>query len=330
MLTLTVISRHEEGRWNATTLDSLPDKISAETMLWVDAQDLSPEESTLLKEYFELNDELNLEELVKEGRRSKIEENQDLITCYTIFPNQEDFVSGAKTNWLAFVVGKRWIITIHKGYSDITCTVYKKISTHGYFALSLSPSTDILLFIFLDLIINEFFLVSDSVHLRLQQLGKEAGGLFREKSKKIGTNFAEEIAKSRDQVLVLRQSIGPLREIVGRITRGEFALVSSSLLPRFEDLYDRTISLIDVVEGNREQIHEIGDILTNVQTITTNNIIRLLTIVSAIFLPLALIAGICATNFFSPGNSNGFYIMIAIMVGISVGLVSIFRWKGWL
>jgi magnesium transporter len=330
LLTLTVLSRHEEGRWNATTLESLTDKINVDTMLWIDAQDLTPEEIQLLKERFGLTDELNLEELVKEGLRSKIEEHKDIISCYTIFPNQDDFISGTKTNWLSFVVGKYWIITIHNGYSDITCTVYKKISTHGYFALSLLPSTDILLFIFLDLITNEFFLVSDMVHVRLQTLGKEDGRLFREKSKQITTNFGEEIAKSRDQALALRQSIGPLREIVGRVTRGEFALVSSDILPRFENLYDRTISLIDVVDSNRDQIHEIGDILINAQTLTTNNIIRLLTIVSAIFLPLTLIAGILGTSFFASGITVGFYIMIAVMVGIAIGLISIFRNKGWL
>jgi magnesium transporter len=330
LLTLTVLSRHEEGRWNSTALESLPDKINVETMLWIDAQDLTPEEIELLKERFELPYELDIGELIKEGHRPKIEENHDVISCYTIFPNQDDFISGAKTNWLAFVVGNRWIITIHNGYSDITCTVYKKISTHGYFALSLLPSTDILLFIFLDLITNEFFLASDLVHVRLQNLNKEAGRLFREKSKQITTNFGEEISTSRDQVLTLRQSIGPLREIVGRVTRGEFALVSSNILPRFESLYDRTISLIDVVESNRDQIHEIGDTLINAQTLITNNIIRILTIVSAIFLPLTLIAAICGTNFFASGITEGFYIMIAVMVGVAGGLISVFRNKGWL
>ena len=80
--------------------------------------------------------------------------------------------------------------------------------------------------------------------------------------------------------------------MVGKAARGEFAIVSSATLPRFEDLYDRTISLIEVIDTHREEIHDIGDILINVQTLTTNNIIRVLTIISAIFLPLTLIAGI--------------------------------------
>jgi len=186
------------------------------------------------------------------------------------------------------------------------------------------------------LITNEYFLVSDLVHERLQNLSQEAGRLFRERPRQLGTNFGLEIAKSRDQVLALRQSIGPLREIVGRIARGEFALVSSNTLSRFEDLYDRTISLIDVVDTHREEIHDIGDILINVQTLTTNNIIRVLTIISAIFLPLTLIAGIYGTNFgrgfFTPGSNSiyGFYAMIALMITIAVGLIIIFRRKGWL
>lgn len=330
-----MLRKHEEGQWRSSSLEILPDKISNDAILWIDAQDPSGDEMKTLREHFEL-DELNLDELTKEGWRSKIEEHEERVHCFVSFPKQEGFVSEAKMDWLAFVVGKQWIITVHKGYSDITCAVYKKISTHGYFALSLSPSTDILLYIFLDLITNEYFLVSDLVHERLQNLSKEAGRLFRERPRQLGTNFGVEIAKSRDQVLALRQSIGPLREIVGRITRGEFALVSSNTLSRFEDLYDRTISLIDVVDNHREEIHDIGDILINVQTTTTNNIIRVLTIVSAIFLPLTLIAGIYGTNFgrgfFIPGSNTdfGFYLMVAIMISIAIGLIVIFRRKGWL
>jgi len=134
----------------------------------------------------------------------------------------------------------------------------------------------------------------------------------------------------------MRQSIGPMREIVGKIARGEFALVSSALLPRFEDLYDRTISLIEVVDNHREEIRDITDTLINVQTLTTNNIIRILTIISAIFLPLALIAEIYGTNFgkgyLIPGSSSsfGFYIMDAIMIAVAVTLIIIFRRRGWL
>jgi magnesium transporter len=231
---------------------------------------------------------------------------------------------------------KRWVLSVHKGRSDITCEIYKKISTHGYFALSLSPSTDILLYIFLDLIINECFLVSDLIHEKLQGLSQDAASRFRQRPRESNRPIGLEMAKSREQVLALRQSIGPLREVVGRVARGEFAIVPSAALPRFEDLYDRTISLIEAVDTHREEIQDIGDILINVQTLTTNNIIRILTIISAIFLPLTLIAGIYGTDFgrgFSvPGSGSpyGFYIMIIVMITIALVLIAVFRRKGWI
>jgi magnesium transporter len=315
-------------------LESLPDKISEDSVLWIDVEDPSAAEINEIQRNFKL-DELCLNELTAEGQRSIIEEQENHIACVLNFPKRDGFVSEGKMESLALLVGKKWIVTVHKGYSDITCAVYKKISTHGYFALSLSPSTDILLYIFLDLTTNEYFLVSDLIHERLQNLAKKAGALFRERPRQVEAGFGLEITKSRDQVLTMRQSIGPMREIMGKITRVEFALVSNNSLPRFEDLYDRTISLIEVVDNHREEIRDISDTLINVQTLITNNIVRILTIISAIFLPLALIAEIYGTNFgkgfLIPGSSSslGFYAMDAIMIGLAVILIIIFRKRGW-
>ena len=167
-------------------MESLPEKISEDSVLWVDVEDPSDAEIKAIAQHFEL-DELCLKELTAEGQRSNIEEQENHISCVLNFPKKEGFVSDGKMERLSLLVGKKWIITVHKGYSDITCAVYKKISTHGYFALSLSPSTDILLYIFLDLTTNEFFLISDLVHERLQNLTKKAGALFRERPRQVET-----------------------------------------------------------------------------------------------------------------------------------------------
>ena len=335
MLTITELRKYESGKWRSDNFQTLPPKIREDAILWVDVEDPTQEEMEQLRSYFGLED-FNLEEFDESGMRSKIEEVEDKVSCLVTFPNRDKFISEAKTAWISLRMSEKWMVSVHKGHSSVTCEIYKKISTHGYFALSLSPSTDILLYIFLDLITNECFLVSDLIHERLQALSQEAAVRFRQKPRESNRSLGLELAKSREQVLVLRQSIGPLREVVGRVARGEFAIVSSARLPRFEDLYDRTISLIEVADTHREEIQDIGDILINAQTLTTNNIIRVLTIISAIFLPLTLIAGIYGTDFghgyFLPGSSSsyGFYVMIAIMIGIASGLIVVFRRKGWI
>lgn len=185
------------------------------------------------------------------------------------------------------------------------------------------------------MVTSEYYPVSDLVFERTEVLSQEALGLFRERSKLADRGFGMQIVKIRDKIVTLRQSLSPLREIMGRITRGEFALVQGVNLPRLGDLYDRTFQLVEVVDAHREDMSNIRDILVNVQTINTNNIIRVLTIISAIFLPLTLIAGIYGTNFepgFVPETNNpyGFYIMIAIMATVASTLALIFKRRGWI
>jgi magnesium transporter len=335
MLTITLL-RKVEGHWRSDGLEALPTEISDDSILWVDAEDPSEAEMQQLKNRFTLDD-FNLKDCEDPALRSKIEEVEDRVDCFLSFPDSDKFVAEGKATWIALAISNKWIVSVHRGHSSMTCEISKKISTHGYSALSLSPSTDILLYIFLDLILNECFLVSDRVHERLQGLSQEAGSRFRQRPKEASRrNLGLEISKSREQVLQLRQFIGPLREVVGRIARGEFFIVSSVTLTRFEDLYDRIFSLIDVVDTHREQIQDIVDIIINAQTLTTNNIIRVLTIISAIFLPLTLIAGIYGTDFgrgFTlPGSNSifGFYVMVLAMAVIAVSLIVVFRRKGWL
>lgn len=335
MLTITQLQRFEGGQWHSDSLEALPDKIIEDTVLWVDLENPSEAEINQVKSYFSL-DNIDFQEIDRAGLRSKIEETGDKVYCLVNFPSADQFMAKAMTSRVMLVMSKRWILSVHRGHSNVTCEIYKKISTHGYFALSLTPSTEILLYIFLDLIVNECFSVSDLVHEMLQSLSLEAARRFRQNPKESNRPLGLEIAKAREQVLVLRQAMGPLRQVVGRVARGEFAIVSGATLPRFEDLYDRTISLIEFVDTHREEMQDITDILINVQTLTTNNIIRVLTIISCIFLPLTLIAGIYGTNFergfYLPGSSSsvGFYIMIASMASIAIGLIVGFRRKGWL
>ena len=334
LLTVTLLKQHEEGRWQSENLEALPEEVSKDQVLWVDAQDPTEAEMNELKDYFSL-DEHNLQELSPEGERSRIDEHEDRVFCLLNFPLRDGFVSDGKMERLAMLVCSRWIITVHKGYSELTCSVYKKIGTHGYFSLSLIPSTDIMLYIFLDLITSEYYPVSDLVFERIEGLSQKALGFFRPGSRRVDNSFGIEVLKIRETLVTLRQSLSPLREIMGRITRGEFALVQGMNLPRFGDLYDRTIQLVEVVDAHREEMSNIRDILVNVQTISTNNIIRVLTIISAIFLPLTLIAGIYGTNL-KPGqipeatNPYGFYIMIAIMVTVASTLALFFKQRGWI
>ena len=332
MLTITLLKEHAEGRWQSKALESLPSEISNNETLWVDAQGWTEDEIKELKDYFKL-DEQTIQDLTKEGARSRIDELEDRIFCSLNYPNRDHFIANGKMSWISMLVCSRWIITMHEGYSEVTCEVFKKISTHGYFSLSLIPSTDIMLYIFLDSTIGMYFPVLDLAFENIEALNREAFGFFRDRPDRVDRSFIVKVAGLRDKLFILRQSLSPLRGIASRITRGEFALIRGVTLPLFGNFYDKTIQLLDAVEAHREEINNIGDILVNVQTVTTNNIIRILTIISAIFLPLTLIAGLYGTNFTAgvPAISSpiGFYVLIVVMIIIAISLTVLFKLRKW-
>ena len=185
------------------------------------------------------------------------------------------------------------------------------------------------------MVTSEYYPISDLMFEKINALNLDALQFYRRGSRLEGSGFTMELVKIRERLVALRQSLSPFREIMARVTRGEFALVQGVNLPRFGDLYDRTIQLVEVVDAHREEMGNIRDILVSAQTVTTNNIIRVLTIISAIFLPLTLIAGIYGTSFksgFIPGTTDpyGFYIMIAIMVAVALTLTLIFKRRKWI
>ena len=331
MLTITLLKKHTEGRWQSEELDRLPSEISSDETLWIDAQDPTEVEIKELTEFFEL-DEQTIQELAKEGARSRIDENEDRIFCSLLYP-KENFIAKGEMQSISMLVCSRWIITMHKGYSELTCNVFKKIATHGYFSLSLIPSTDIMLYILLDSALSEYFPVSDSAFENIEALNREAGSFFRDRSGQVNRGFIGKVVNLRDKLFSLRQSLSPFLEIISRITRGEFALIQGVNLPRFGNLYDKTIQLVELVNAHREEMNNLRDVLVNVQTVTTNNIIRILTIISAIFLPLTLIAGLYGTNFPRgvPEISSpiGFYILIIVMIVIALSLALLFKLRKW-
>lgn len=200
MLTVTLLRQHEQGRWQSENLDALPKEISKNDVLWVDAQDPSDSEIKELKDYFRL-DEHNIQELTHEEARSRVDEHEDRMFCLLNFPNRESFVSDGKMDRLAMLVYSNWIITVHKGYSDLTCAVYKKIGTHGYFSLSLEPSTDIMLYIFLDLVTSEYYPVLDLVFERIEALNQDALKLFRERSRQVNRGFGVQLIEIREKLV---------------------------------------------------------------------------------------------------------------------------------
>jgi magnesium transporter len=118
--------------------------------------------------------------------------------------------------------------------------------------------------------------------------------------------------------------------------RGEVLFISDDSLRNFRDIYDRTFQLIETIDSFRDRTSDVRDLYISLLTASTDSIVRYLTVVATIFLPLSLLAGIYGTNFtagfFEPGSGSpaGFYVFTATSAFVAILLFLVFKKRGWI
>ncbi|MCW3051890.1 MAG: magnesium transporter CorA, partial [Chthonomonadales bacterium] len=147
-------------------------------------------------------------------------------------------------------------------------------------------------------------------------------------------NLLGELAKLRQRVAFVRRILTPHREVYAAMARPDFqAIANSSSSPHFRNLADRLDRAIEAMENARELLVGSFDIFTTQTTLRTNEIIKVLTIVSFIWFPASVIVGITGLLLKSPVHattSPGFWIMMGTILFVAVSTVALARWKRWI
>jgi magnesium transporter len=142
----------------------------------------------------------------------------------------------------------------------------------------------------------------------------------------------EKLITLKHSIVSLRRIISPLREAINRLARDEFAQVDSQSRYYFRDVYDHLVRTQDLIDTIRDIISSAMDIYINSTSLRLNEIMKTLTILSSIFLPLSFIAGVFGMNFVNiPGGSHnlGFYLAFAGMVLLGIAMLIYFRMRRW-
>jgi len=133
-------------------------------------------------------------------------------------------------------------------------------------------------------------------------------------------------------MIILRKSVWPLREVVSGLERCESALIQKSTGAYLRDVYDHTIQVMDIVESFRDMVSGMLDIYLSSISNRMNEIMKVLTVFAAIFIPLTFVTGIYGMNFrFMPelGWQWGYPMILIVMASIAAGMLGYFRRKKW-
>jgi magnesium transporter len=175
-------------------------------------------------------------------------------------------------------------------------------------------------------------MIIDNYFLILEKLGDLVDNLEVQLVASPKRETLKSIQKLKKEMIFLRRSVWPLREVINSMERGESSLIRSSTYVYLRDIYDHTIQAIDTIETYRDMLSGMLDIYLSSVSYKLNEIMKVLTIVSTIFIPLTFIVGLYGMNFeFMPELKSpwGYPAVLLLMVIVSLSMLYYFKRKKW-
>lgn len=298
--------------------------IGTNTVSWMDIQGLGSE--TVLKqvgEIFNLHP-LLLEDVVNVPQRPKLEDyNNQLLVISQMVRLKED-ESGFDTEQVSFVLGKRYLLSFQEEeLQDCFEIVRDRIRTsQGRVRKS---GADYLTYLLLDTIIDGYFPVVEHYEDRIEALEDVI-------ISNPDRDTMQEIYDVRRELLALRRLIWPMRNVLNLLMRDHHGIVSDEVQIYFRDSYDHVIQILEIIEAYRELAASLMDVYMSTMGNKLNEIMKFLTVISTIFIPLTFIVGVYGMNFENMPELKGewsYFMVWLVMLGVAGGLIFYFWRKGW-
>lgn len=273
---------------------------------------------------------LALEDVLNLNQRPKVEEYEGhfFIVTRMIFHEGE---RGISSEQVSIFLGKCFLITFQEEATrDVFEPVRHRLRSGGGFARN--RGHDYLVYALLDAVTDHYFPV-------LEKLGDTLEHLETDVLERPTQRCVVVLHELKRALLELRRSAWPEREVRSVLSRDESGLILPDTRIFLRDCYDHTVQIMDVIESYRDLTSGIMDLYLSSVSMRTNEIIRVLTVVTAVFIPLTFIAGIYGMNFdteISPYNMPelehpyGYVICIGVMAMIGLGMLILFWKKRWL
>ena len=275
---------------------------------------------TQLGEIFNLH-RLALEDVINVHQRPKVEQYKDY--CFTVVRAVHDR-EGYASEQVSIFLGKNFVVSFQEGFLDCFDPVLVRIREGKGRMRTAGP--DHLAYALIDASIDSFFPV-------LERYGELVESLEDAIIARPTANGMERIHEMRRGLLTLRRAAWPLREAMSTLYRDPIPFINDEERIYLRDCYDHVIQIMDLLENYRDVTSGLMEVYLSSISNRTNEIMKVLTIISAVFIPMSLIAGIYGMNFSEQmpklGWHWGFPFAIGLMAAVAFALLLFFRIKGW-
>lgn len=267
---------------------------------------------------------LVLEDVANTLQRPKLEEFEDYIFVALKMIGYD--LSGEKlcTEHVSIILGKGYVLAFLEDPGDVFEPVRQRIRTGKGRIRRLGA--DYLAYALLDAIVDNYFQVLEELSEEIEELEEEVVDVPTSRT-------LRSIHHNKRQLILLRRAVWPVREAVSALVRDELELITEDTRIFLRDLYDHTIHVIDTVETLREMVAGMMEVYLSSVSNKLNQVMKVLTVISSIFIPLTFIVGVYGMNFdYMPELRLrwGYGAVWGIMLAVAGGLLVAFRRKEWI
>jgi len=267
---------------------------------------------------------LTLEDIVNTGQRPKVEEFPDYIYIVLKMISFNEETKQTEMEHVSLILGKNVVVSFQEGDSD----PFRAVRDHLRAAKGRirSMGADYLAYALMDAVVDNYFLTMERIGDRIEDLDDRILADPRPEA-------LEEVHRLKRDILSLRKAVWPLREEFGMLDKSESGLIRRETRVFLRDLYDHSIQIIDIVETFRDILGGMHDTYLSGVSNRMNEIMKVLTIIATIFIPLTFISGIYGMNFEHMPELKlrwGYFLVLGIMLAVGGGMLRYFRKKKWL
>ena len=311
------------------TIDDLLPCLENDKVSWINVDGLGdPEFFQQLGLHFRIH-QLALEDIFNLGQRPKVDgyDRQLFIVLARAYENQKEEIVFEQ---VSLVLGEKFVITIQEEPGDVFNPVRQRLREAGGNARFMKA--DYLAYALIDAVIDQYFPMIES-------LGESMDALEENLIDQPTRERVRELHEFKRLIARIRRAVWPQREVLDRLMRDETGLVAPRTKPFFRDCYDHTVVMLDLLDTFREATRNIMDIYLSSITIRTSEIVRVLTVIASIFIPLTFIAAVYGMNF-DPKVSAfnmpelewplGYPFAICLILAVAIGMIVFFKRKKWL
>ncbi len=267
---------------------------------------------------------LILEDVVDIHQRPKFEEyDNGNFLLFREFKFNLD-TRKVKTQQVSLFFTNNFVLSFQEEEDDLFESVRERLRTSR--GKIRKRGGDYLAYALLDNVVDNYFLTLDEIEGAIEDLELEI-------LENANSDTKSKIHGLKQEMLIVRKSIAPLREAMGRFSKSENEFMNPETLVFIRDLYDHTIQIMDMVDTYRDLLNSLQDLFLSELSFKMNNVMQVLTIITTIFVPLSFLAGLYGMNFdYIPELHwrNGYFILLGIMGAIAISLIYYFQRKKWL